>query len=61
MKRKNLLILLKLLDMVGPDDVRRGTGTDWVKCVCVVGGSMKSSLTLLIITVVDWKYFARIV
>ena len=27
----------------------------------VVGGSMKSALTLLIITVVDWKYFAHIV
>ena len=27
----------------------------------VVGGSMKNALTLLIITVVDWKYFAHIV
>ena len=29
--------------------------------VHVVGGSMKSALTLLIITVVEWKYFAHIV
>ena len=29
--------------------------------VNVVGGSLKSAITLLIITVVDWKYFAHIV